>query len=114
MGMITENIAIINNVHLSVILIASNYALDSKTILDATLLMNAYLPVSKPAQYNAPMMKSNAKVTLIAKQTVLIKTCAKPKPKMLMVRLVQMTLLLMDVQSTAVEILSCAHLRRML
>ena len=111
---ITENIAIINNVHLSVILIASNCALDSKTILDATLLMNAYQPVSKPAQFNVPMMKSNAKVTLIAKQTVLIKICAKPKPKMSMVRPVQMTLLHMGAQSTAVEILSCAHLRRML
>ena len=60
--MITENIAIINNVHLSVILIASNYALDSKTILDATLLMNAYQIVSKPAQFNVLMMKSNVKV----------------------------------------------------
>ena len=111
---ITQIIAIINNVHLSAILIASNCALDSKTIWDAILLMNAFQTVSKPAQFNVPMMKSNAKVTLIAKQTVLIKICAKPKPKMSMVMPVQMTLLLMDVQSTAVEILSCVRLRRML
>ena len=60
--MITENIAIINNVHLSVIRRASNCALDTKIILDATLLMNAYQFVSKPAQFNVLMMKSNVMV----------------------------------------------------
>ena len=59
---ITENIAIINNVHSSVIRIVSNCVLDTKTTLDATLPMNAYQTVSKPAQFNVPMMKSNAKV----------------------------------------------------
>merc|ERR1712136_722540 len=89
-------------------------ALDSKTILDVILQTNASQPVSKPAPSNAVMMKSNAKVKLTVILTVLIKISVNLKQKTSMVMLAQMTLLLMDAQSTAVEILSCVHPKKML
>ena len=107
------NIVIINNAHFFA-KNPNNCALDLKTILDVILLTNAYQPVSKPAPFNAVMMKSNVKVKLIVILTVLTKISANLKQRMSMVMPAQMILLLMDAQSTAVEILSCVHLRRIL
>ena len=107
------NTVIINNAHFFA-KNPNNCALDLKTILDVILLTNAYQPVSKPAPSNAAMMKSNAKVKLIVILTVLTKISANLKQRMLMVMPAQMILLLMDAPSTAVEILSCAHLKKML
>ena len=66
----TVKIAIISNVHFFVMLKTNNCVLDLKIILDVRLQTNAFLTVSKPVQFNAPKMKSNAKVNLTAKLTV--------------------------------------------
>jgi len=107
------NIVIINNAHFFA-KNPNNCALDSKTILDVILLINAYQPVLKPVPSNAVMMKSNAKVKLTVILTVLTKISVNLKQRTSMVMLAQMILLLMDAQSTAVEILSCAHPKKML
>jgi len=111
---IMENTAIINNALLSVILKANNCALDSKTIWVVILPINAFQPVSKLAQFNVPMMKSNVKVSYKIAVIVLIKISAKLKPRMSMEMPVPMILLLMDAQKAAVEIPSCAHPKKML
>ena len=59
-----------NNAHFFVIQKTNNYVLDLKIILDVKLQINAFPTASKHAQFNAPMMKSNAKVNLTAKLTV--------------------------------------------
>ena len=66
----TVKIVTINNAHFFAILKANNCVLDLKTIWDARLQINASLTALKHVQFNALMMKSNAKVNLTAKLTV--------------------------------------------
>ena len=111
---ITAMIAIINNAHSFATLQPNNNALDTKITLDAKPQIPAYQPVLKPVLSNVAKTKLNAKAKLIATAIALILMFARQKPRMSMVTLAPMILPLMDAQSIAVMIPSCAHPQKML